>query len=189
MAIRDDFRPGFLIKKFCGEDMVMDHSSPFRINQVFVSQWEVWRKMRLAALLDTPSAYESTYEQWKNAPESSWRNRLSSVELNLMAEDVDGISDPLGIASGFVHENGSTAELISMWVTPSARGRGVADALIDDVVNWAEGFASEIWLALTPGNDRAKSVYLRHGFTLSEKLGAVTAGGYGRELLMVKSLP
>jgi ribosomal protein S18 acetylase RimI-like enzyme len=57
-----------------------------------------------------------------------------------------------------------------MWVAPAARGSGLADRLIDAVVDWARANeASEVTLGVTPGNDRARRVYLRYGFELSER--------------------
>ena len=166
----------------------MQKDAPFLIRRISEDQWERWRAIRLAALAESPAAFESTREQWKDAPESRWRTRLRSVDLNLIAEDRASDATPLGIASGLRKADGMYAELVSMWITPHARGTGVADALIKGVIDWAQHCVPELWLAVTPGNDRAIAVYLRHGFEMSEKLGEPTAGGYGRELLMVKTL-
>ena len=163
-------------------------AAQFRIAEISADQWARWRDVRLAALRESPSAFESTYAQWQSAPESRWRKRLDSVELNLIAEPSDPASQPLGIASGTRIKGDSAVELISMWVAPAARGVGVADALISGVEDWARGFAPELWLAITPGNYRAAALYRRNGFSLSDELGAPTAGGFGRELLMVKKL-
>lgn len=51
--------------------------------------------------------------------------RLSSVDLNLIAEEVGSDPKSLGMESGVLDAGGSTAELVAMWVAPSARGRGV----------------------------------------------------------------
>lgn len=169
------------------DHLLMPREVTFRIREISADEWELWRDVRLQALAESPSAFESTYEQWESAPESRWRARLNSVEFNLIAEDVSDGSAPLGIASG-VRKADGTAELVSMWVAPRARGRGAADALIERVTDWGRKVAAELWLALTPGNDRAMAVYQRHGFELSERMGAETAGGLGRELLMVKPL-
>ena len=57
-------------------------------------------------------------------------------------------------------------ELISMWVAPEARGRGVADALVGAVVDWARersALGVELWVKRT--NAPAIAAYLRNGFT------------------------
>ncbi|MFD9791487.1 GNAT family N-acetyltransferase [Streptomyces sp. NPDC059070] len=43
---------------------------------------------------------------------------------------------PVGMASGVPGEGAESVELISMWVSPSARGRGVGDHLIRAVERW-----------------------------------------------------
>lgn len=103
----------------------MNEEAAFGISEISVDRWEQWREVRLAALFDSPSAFESTYEQWVSAPESQWRGRLSSVDLNLIAEEVGSDPKSLGMESGVLDAGGSTAELVAMWVAPSARGRGV----------------------------------------------------------------
>lgn len=70
-----------------------------------------------------------------------------------------------------------------------ARQRGGADALIERVAMWARDLTSELWLAITPGNDRAMAIYRRHGFVLSDKLEEPSTGGFGRDVWMVRLLP
>jgi ribosomal protein S18 acetylase RimI-like enzyme len=55
--------------------------------------------------------------------------------------------------------------LISMWVSPAARGQGLADRLIAAVCDLAraEG-APELELWVTLRNDRARAFYQRAGF-------------------------
>jgi hypothetical protein len=56
-------------------------------------------------------------------------------------------------------------ELISLWVAPSARGHGVADALIEDIVAWAVGLRSPaVWLSVREDNASAIALYRRRGF-------------------------
>ncbi len=77
-----------------------------------------------------------------------------------------------GIAVGAVAlrvEPGGSAELKRMYVRPFARGRGVADRLIDAAVAGAtERHCRTIWLETVRGAMApAMSVYRRHGFAES----------------------
>ncbi|WP_406635668.1 GNAT family N-acetyltransferase [Amycolatopsis sp. WGS_07] len=84
------------------------------------------------------------------------------MSLNVLA-DLDGV--PAGMVSGHLSERGDRAELLSMWVAPSARGRGVGDALVRAVVRWSEGRgAGELALRVAGGNQHALALYQRHGF-------------------------
>ena len=79
-----------------------------------------------------------------------------------MIADLDG--RPAGMASGLLPVDGS-AELMSMWVAPFARGRGVGDALVTSVVEWAaEQRPGEMVLTVRESNPAAIVLYARHGF-------------------------
>ncbi|RKT57196.1 ribosomal protein S18 acetylase RimI-like enzyme [Saccharothrix australiensis] len=119
--------------------------------------WQVWRRLRLAALRDAPDAFESAYEKWAHAPEERWRRRLAG-SLDLVAR-LDGAD--VGMVSGMP---GDPVELISLWVAPAARGRGVGDALVDGVARWAD--PRPVRLRVAAGNAHALALYLRHGFVV-----------------------
>src|SRR5579871_2075459 len=97
--------------------------------------WRLFRALRLEALREAPYAFSTALAGWQGEgdAESRWRARLTDVPLNLVAR-YEGT--PAGMASATAPTNG-TSELISMWVAPHARGKGVASALIDAVVSWA----------------------------------------------------
>ena len=129
-----------------------------------VDDWSEWRVLRLAALRDAPQAFGSKLADWQGEGDSErrWRGRLDGVLLNLLA-DLDG--SPAGMVSGMLPDHDGTVELISMWVAPVARGRGVGDALVGAVVRWAkERRASRIALRVAESNHYAMALYRRHGF-------------------------
>jgi GNAT superfamily N-acetyltransferase len=126
--------------------------------------WRAWRDVRLAALHDAPDAFGSRYDDWVDAPQSRWRDRLSLDALDLVA--VEG-GAAVGMASGVVGEEPGTVELISMWVHPNARGTGVADGLIEHIAAWASERAEVLELAVVIGNEPAERLYARHGFAPS----------------------
>jgi RimJ/RimL family protein N-acetyltransferase len=128
--------------------------------------WQLWRELRRAALAESPAAFGSTLEQWSGAgdTEQRWRARLESVALNLVLR-VYG--EPAGMVSATAPTSEGTVELISMWVAPTARGRGVGDEAIDRVLTWAhsEFRGTRVALSVKPGNQPARRLYRRHGFT------------------------
>ncbi len=133
--------------------------------------------MRLEALAEAPFAFGSTLADWQGErdTEERWRKRLSDVPLNLVAE---WEAAPAGMASGTSPDGERSVELISMWVAPTARGRGVGDALVESVIEWArEQQASRVALAVFASNERALALYRRHGF-----LDIGTANGGQRKM-------
>ncbi len=69
------------------------------------------------------------------------------------------------MVSGTSTEVVGTIELISMWVAPFARGRGVGAALIDAVIGWSrEQQARKLVLSVVDENEHAIKLYRRHRF-------------------------
>lgn len=157
------------------------------LRRVTADDWATWRPVRLAALAEAPGAFGSTLADWQDAPEHRWRTRLSLPgALDLLAFDGD---HPVGTASGVPDPDDPVrVELISMWVDPVARGSGVAGALIEAIARWAaEQGAVDLLLSVVPGNDRARRVYERAGFTATDDPGDLLPDGR-RETVMRRPL-
>ena len=122
-------------------------------------EWATFREVRLRALAEAPEAFGSRLGDWADATEERWRARLGMVELNLVARCGD---EHVGMVSGAVV--GDDAELISMWVAPAFRGRGIAAELSAAVVAWAEGAGRTTYLMVRSDNAQAITAYERAGF-------------------------
>ena len=154
-----------------------------------VDDWREWRSVRLAALTDAPGAFGSRLQEWADAPDDRWRDRLSIPgAIDLLAVNTDG-NVPVGMATGTPSKDrASRAELISMWVDPAVRSRGVATALITAIANWAATIgAATLALSVMPDNVAARRTYERNGFAVSDEPGDLLQGGQ-RELVMVRDL-
>jgi GNAT superfamily N-acetyltransferase len=154
------------------------------ITSLSPDDWERWRDMRLRALAEAPYAFCSSLSEWQDAGEQSWRDRLSEVSLNLIAQFDH---DDAGMVSGMAFKD--EVELLSMWVSPFARGRGVGDALIAAIVGWTVSERKpRLVLRVLDGNGRAESLYARHGFE-HEQSSPDTNAVLTRERLMVRKGP
>ncbi len=126
------------------------------------NEWQLWRELRLAALEESPTAFGSILADWQGAGdrEERWRQRLTDVAFNSAAY-VDG--KPAGMVSGGWCDH--DVELLSLWVAPFARGRGVGDQLVESVMAWArEQQAPRVILSVRDHNASAIHLYSRHGF-------------------------
>ncbi|WP_370942837.1 GNAT family N-acetyltransferase [Amycolatopsis sp. cg5] len=132
------------------------------LRELTSDDWAEWRELRLEALREAPEAFGSKLADWLDAPEPRWRGRLVDVPFNVLAE-YEG--KPAGMASGSALDESGTVQLLSMWVAPFARGQGVADALLEAVVEWARGVgAARVGLLVYEANARAAALYRRQGF-------------------------
>ena len=125
------------------------------------TDWAAFREIRLAALRDAPEAFGSTAAEAQMLEEHEWRRRLEQRTV-FMAE---AANQRVGLVAGIGGDQPGEAELVSMWVAPAWRGRGVGDRLVEAVLGWAarEGFTRvRLWVA--KGNTPAERLYARHGF-------------------------
>lgn len=149
--------------------------------------WKAWRDLRLAALDEAPYAFGSQLVDWVDAPEERWRERLSVPGAYQVIASLDGT--PVGMAGGLRAEENGVTELVSMWIAPVGRGRGIGNALMAAVETWARDIgATVLKLSVADGNDPAHNLYLRNGFTDTDELGDLMPDGVRRELVMRKQL-
>ena len=133
------------------------------IREVGADAWQAMRDVRLAALQDAPQAFASTYEREAVFTEADWQRRIVGGGGFLAYAPEFGTA-PAGIAGGFEIASG-TIELVSMWVSPQARGHGIGRALVQAVVGWAQARdATRVHLWVTENNGHARLLYERCGF-------------------------
>ena len=75
--------------------------------------------------------------------------------------------DDEGAVTGYfvVMQAAGEAHLLNLTVAPAKQGRGHASALLEAlIVACREGRATQLWLEVREGNERARRLYRRHGF-------------------------
>jgi RimJ/RimL family protein N-acetyltransferase len=130
------------------------------------------KRVRLAALLDSPSAFASTFERESKATDERWdelatERSAGTDHATFFAQAGD---DVVGLV-GAHRVDAQTVDLVSMWIVPVARGRGVGAVLVETVVEWADGSTVELWV--TKGNDAAQRLYERCGFEVAGDVQAL----------------
>jgi ribosomal protein S18 acetylase RimI-like enzyme len=151
--------------------------------------WPLWRTLRLAALAQAPYAFGSKLADWQGEgdKEERWRARLAIPDSHTVAVFLDG--EPTGIGSGIPGPADGIVEVISVWVSPAARGRGVGDALLESIEQWARTRSAHLLrLAVIPSNAAATGLYRRNGFVLTDESGDLMDDGVTREAIMEKRL-
>ena len=94
-----------------------------------------------------------------------------------------------GLIGGYP-EDPQTVELVSMYVRPRARGRGVGDALVATVLGWAsKRNAATVHLWVTETNAAARALYERCGFALTGERQPLPSDPTVGEVAMSRTLP
>ncbi len=135
---------------------------------------EAYRELRLEALKRHPEAFQATYETSAELTLDAFARRLKQYAL------FGGFID--GRLCGFVgfyplkHPRTSHKGILwGMYVREDARGGGLAQALVDAVVEHAKGRVEQILLSVITANERACRFYEKAGFE-----------AYGRERRALK---
>ena len=130
------------------------------IRRLTVADVGLLRRLRLAALLDAPDAFAATHYREAGMTADEWRSRITGARAWFVADEI-------ALAAGQPSWTGVPGrhDLISMWVHPDHRGRGIAGALVGAVVDWARGEgAAEVELWVVDGNAAAARTYAKAGF-------------------------
>ena len=150
------------------------------------------RDVRLRALQESPEAFSSTYEKERSRGPDQWERMAEECaagrERAMFVADAGGAH--VGLVGGFRREPESAAvELVSMWVAPDARRRGVGNKLVDAVVDWAASTGSErVDLWVVHDNNQALALYQRCGFTLTGDVEPYPPDSCKDELKMTRIL-
>ena len=151
----------------------------FELRAVTAEDWELAKCVRLAALADTPDAFEATLAEELQVPESSWRARAQDSAAGRTSRcflaQREGV--PCGMAVGVLNESTQRVTLNAMWVAGNVRRRGIGRALVRAVCDWARSRgALGVDLEVTQSSASARALYAALGFTPCADQPASTCG-------------
>lgn len=135
-----------------------------KIRIVGGSEHDLVRDLRIAALRDAPDSFAQSVTDAAGEPESYWIDLIRSDRHVMFVVEVDG--EARGSVYGIRDEDEPNVGRIGgMWVASEFRGRGLGEALLRAVLQWArtQGFgAVRLWVPAH--SHRAKALYSRAGF-------------------------
>jgi ribosomal protein S18 acetylase RimI-like enzyme len=130
--------------------------------------WQALKAVRLAALLDAPTAFGVSHRTAAAYTEAEWRQRAAVGGTAFWLAFDDG-GAPVGMIGGAVDGQGHY-NLIGMWVAHAQRGSGAARQLVDAVKARAiELGHKRIVLDVAPENARAARFYQNQGFVFLDE--------------------
>jgi dihydropteroate synthase len=140
-------------------------------------EWRTWRALRLRALASDPDAFGTTAAQAGRQSDAEW---CASVEPRPGRQHL--VAERCGVAIGMARTrtapDGLRTRLHSIWVAPEARRGGVARALIEAAVAWAQaGGACELGLEVAETQHAAVALYQACGFRDSGYRTPLRPGG------------
>lgn len=146
----------------------MDVRIAVEIRTLTVDDAETFRALRLRALREEPEAFGSSWEEENARPLERTIARLQDRNLiSFGGFDVDG--NLAGMVRLLRHDGVKVrhkADIISMYVAPEARGRGLGRQLIEAAIAHARETPGieQLLLAVVTTNIAARNLYLTTGF-------------------------
>jgi RimJ/RimL family protein N-acetyltransferase len=164
---------------------------PVAIRPVRPEEWRRWRETRLRMLRDDADFFATRYEDMVREPDTTWQEWVAEAaagdQKTLFVAEENG--EWLGVVGAFARVNPLEVQLISMWVGPQARGRGVARDLIRAVARWTQERGSErVVLFVQEANEPAQRLYERAGFRPTGDRAPVAAGRSAFKLVLAATV-
>lgn len=129
-----------------------------------------YRALMLEAYEAHPDAFISSASERAALPLHWWEERLAvradGTDAVWGAFDADRLVGVAGLSRESREKVAHKATLFGMYLIPQFRGRGIADKLVEGVLQHArsrEGLTL-VQLTVTEGNRSARALYERHGF-------------------------
>lgn len=170
---------------------MLEQPNAVAIRPVRADEWRRWRATRLRMLRDDADFFSTRYDDMVREPDQTWREWVAEAAAGdqktlFIAEEDDHW---LGVVGAFARINPSEVQLISMWVDPQARGRGVARDLIRAVAGWtAERGSTRVVLFVQEANGAAQQLYERAGFRPTGDRTPASAGRSAFKLVLAASV-
>lgn len=155
-----------------------------RIDRLAASELERFKRIRLAALRDSPAAFGTTFARASARTDSEWSRLYRSIVVFVAVLN----DDDVGMIRGGVEDG--AASLGSLWVRSESRQRGIASALLAEIMAWAaaEGH-EEISLQVGIHQEPARRLYEMAGFVaVGEPLAYPSPQNHLLKISMVRSL-
>jgi GNAT superfamily N-acetyltransferase len=160
------------------------------IRQVRLAEAGRLRALRLRALQDAPQAFFSSLDKEEKFPAAYWESWAGAADCRVMFVAVED-GGWVGMAGASAHpEKAGTVSLLWLWVTPAARGRGLARRFLQVRAEWARHFgATRLELAVAETNEAARAFYQRLGFVPTGERRSMDCDPAGVGIFMECALP
>jgi ribosomal protein S18 acetylase RimI-like enzyme len=135
------------------------------VRRVVPDDWPALKALRLEALQECPTAFCERYADAVRADDDQWQARAARGAEGGDAFQVLAWLRGLPVAMSVGHLDEGDAVLAAVYVTPVCRGRGLLDAMVDQVAAWArERCCPRLRLLVHETNLPAQRAYARLGF-------------------------
>lgn len=155
-----------------------------------------YRKLRLEALYEEPQAFGSCYKDQVDLPIDEWQKWLNNYiegksSWMVFAAKDNELVGMIGAYSTDETKKNQSAQIIAMYVTKDARGKGISKVLMKSLLEKLvkETLIKEVVLDVNIDQTTAVNLYKSFGFTITKNDKLTLGDGKEHEVyLMTKAL-
>jgi ribosomal protein S18 acetylase RimI-like enzyme len=141
-----------------------------------------FQELRLVGLQEAPSAFGASYEEEKDIPLATIQSRLTIKPDvgSLGAFECNVLVGHAALARESANKLAHKAFIWGMYVMPNARGKGIARALLIEILSLARSVSEvqQVNLSVNAANESAINLYESVGFkTFGREPGALFING------------
>lgn len=140
-----------------------------KITRLPTERWSDYKQLRLEAVQDSPQSFLTTAEETNQEPDSEWQDKIKNMFF-AVTED-DQLVGMVGCYSDNKEKLSHIAHIVSVYVSPSFRGQGIARQLLTTALDFAKTSKQikKVQLEVVTTQVPAYHLYLSLGF---QKVGA-----------------
>ena len=150
------------------------------VRRIHPNEGAIYRRIRLAALSESPDAFSTTLESANGRSADGWNEQADSAAVGpdriIILVFLD--EEPIGLAGLYRDAlNKDFGELTQVWISPDHRGGHAAAKLIEAALAFAtEHHFRRLSAWVIKGNERAIRFFRKHGFELTNETQPCSAG-------------
>ncbi|CZL29099.1 putative acetyltransferase YhhY [Legionella pneumophila] len=136
-----------------------------KIRQLFNADWHIWKDIRLEALNNSPESFGSSYEEEVLMTDADFQNGLSKgYVLGAFVDDL--LVSSAGLYTLNSLKTKHRGVLWGMYTRLEYRGKGIATALIQTLIQHAKIHVTQLHLTCVTSNFVARAFYQKQGFRI-----------------------
>lgn len=160
------------------------------VRRIEVGEGPLYKRIRLAALSDSPNAFATTFDSANRRSLKDWSEQADSTATGTDRVTIFAFinNEPIGIAALYGDDQiRNSGEIIQFWVDPAHRGGLVAEKLIEEIFSRAGKHRFKclsVWAS--KGNESAIQFFEKYGFELTHETQPFRPGSDLISCLMTK---
>lgn len=141
------------------------------IGRIVSEDWQLYRTLRLDALLESPAAFATIFEEERSQSDDDWISKVSHFALSekqrmFVAKTEDRMVGMLGVLFDPRHKRRHIATVVSVYITQDFRGKGISKKLMATMLEDVQKvpYIHKVKLMVNPKQTEAIGLYKVFGF-------------------------